>query len=130
MDRTDGPTLRGFVADCTTIDATVYTDEHAAYRGLPNHEAVKHSVGEYVRDQAHTNGVESFWALLKRGYYGTYHRMSPKHLQRYVNEFAGRHNIRPLDTVDQMRYIFRGLVGKRLRYQDLKAPTERITLAS
>lgn len=46
--------------------------------------------GEYVRDQAHTNGIESFWALLKRGYYGTYHKMSEKHLARYIGEFAGR----------------------------------------
>ena len=80
----------------------VYTDEAAAYKGLPNHETVKHSVSEYVNGQAHTNGMESFWGMLKRGYHGTYHRMSPKHLQRYVNEFSGRHNIRPLDTIQQM----------------------------
>ena len=58
--------------------------------------------GQYVQDQAHTNGIESFWALLKRGYYGTYHRMSPKHLQRYVYEFAGRHNTRSMDTTEQI----------------------------
>ena len=69
--------------------------------------------------QAHTNGIESFWALLKRGYYGTYHRMSPKHLQRYVDEFAGRHNMRPLDTIDQMKAMVRGMDRKRLRYRDL-----------
>lgn len=57
------------------------------------HESVNHSVGEYVRDMAHTNGIESFWAVLKRGYYGTYHRISPKHLERYVTEFSGRHNV-------------------------------------
>ncbi len=123
VERTDGPTLRGFVADRTTRDAKVYTDEHAAYRGLPNHESVTHSVGEYVRDQAHTNGVESFWSLLKRGYYGTYHRMSAKHLGRYVNEFAGRHNQRPKDTIAQMRSMVRGMSGKRLRYKDLIRPT-------
>ena len=72
-----------------------------------------------MNGQAHTNGVESFWGMLKRGYHGTYHRMSHKHLQRYVNEFAGRHNIRPLDTIHQMRAIIRGLEGKRLRYRDL-----------
>ena len=57
--------------------------------------------------------------MLKRGYYGTYHRMSPKHLQRYVNEVAGRHNIRDRDTITQMALITRGMVGKRLRYADL-----------
>jgi len=65
--------------------------------------------------------MESFWAMLKRGYTGVYHRMSEKHLQRYVNEFAGRHNIRPMDTLDQMRAIVRGLEGRRLRKADLVA---------
>ena len=121
VGNTEAKTLRGFVAECTTRDAKVYTDEHAAYRGLRNHEAVKHSVGEYVRDQAHTNGMESFWALMKRGYYGTYHRMSAKHLGRYVSEFEGRHNQRPKDTIDQMKAMVRGMSGKRLRYADLIA---------
>ena len=85
------------------------------------HESVKHSVKEYVNGQAHTNGIESFWALLKRGYHGTYHHMSPKHLSRYVNEFAGRHNQRSLDTIDQMSAMTRRMVGKRLRYRDLIA---------
>ncbi len=97
----------------------MYTDEARAYDGLANRETVKHSVSEYVNGQAHTNGVESFWSMLKRGYHGTYHKMSPKHLQRYVNEFSGRHNIRPMDTAEQMRAIIQGLEGKRLRYREL-----------
>ena len=68
-----------------------------------------------------TNGMESFWALLKRGYYGTYHKMSIKHLSRYVNEFSGRHNVRPFDTIDQMAMVARSLAGKRLSYADLIA---------
>ena len=118
---TDADTLKGFVADSTVPDAMVYTDGEAGYVGLPKHEAVRHTVGEYVREQAHTNGIESFWSMLKRGYYGTYHKMSPKHLDRYVNEFAGRHNQRPLDTLVQMAVMVRGLELKRLRYQDLVA---------
>ena len=66
-----------------------------------DHETVRHSVGEYVDGMAHTNGIESFWALLKRGYHGTYHHMSEKHLNRYVTEFAGRHNERSRDTLDR-----------------------------
>ena len=60
------------------------------------HKSVRHSVKEYVSGQAHTNGIESFWSMLKRGYYGTYHRMSAKHLDKYVLEFSGRHNAREL----------------------------------
>ena len=109
------------MADSTVPNAMVYTDGEAGYVGLPKHEAVRHTVGEYVREQAHTNGIESFWSMFKRGYYGTYHKMSPKHLDRYVNEFAGRHNQRPLDTLVQMAVMVRGLELKRLRYQDLVA---------
>ena len=70
---------------------------------------------------AHSNGIESFWSLLKRGYHGTYHHMSEKHLGRYVSEFAGRHNHRPLDTVDQMMAMVSSMVGKHLPYRDLIA---------
>ena len=69
----------------------------------------------------HTNGIESLWSMFKRGYVGTYHRMSFKHLHRYVNEFAGRHNIRDLDTLEQMALVTVGMDQKRLRYQDLIA---------
>ena len=57
--------------------------------------------------------------MLKRAYAGTYHKMSPKHLERYVSEFQTRHNIRPMDTVDQMRVLVLGMDCKRLRYADL-----------
>ena len=112
----------GFIGNAVDKDAVVYTDDHRSYQGLHyEHETVKHSVGEYVKDKAHTNGIESFCALLKRGYHGTYHKMSKKHLARYVVEFAGRHNLRPLDTKDQMRQIANDLTGQRLQYKDLIA---------
>ena len=122
VEKTDAETLQEFVTDVAEAGATVYTDDAAAYKGMPfDHEAVRHSVGEYVRDMAHTNGIESFWAMLKRGYQGTYHKISPKHLQRYVNEFAGRHGIRERDTLDQMESVVAEMVGKRLMYKDLVA---------
>ena len=122
VGETDAKTLQGFVADHTAPGATVYTDDAAAYKGMPfDHESVRHSVGEFVRDMAHINGIESFWAMLKRGYQGTYHKISPKHLQRYVNEFSGRHGIRERDTIDQMGVVVDGMVGKRLGYRDLVA---------
>ena len=114
--------LRGFICDRVEPGSTIYTDDYKGYAPLWldfEHETVRHKVREYVNGQAHTNGIESFWAMLKRGYYGTFHRMSAKHLHRYVNEFAGRHNLRPLDTIDQMKTMARGMEGKRLRYKDL-----------
>ena len=127
IQETDGETLKGFVAETTREGATVYTDDHRGYQGMAgfDHESVKHSVGEYVRDQAHTNGIESFWAVLKRGYEGTYHKMSKKHLARYVTEFSGRHNDRTEDTIEQMRRMVKGVGGKRLRFVDLTAKEKR-----
>ena len=108
-------------------DASVYSDESKVYGKLENHKTVNHSVGEYVKGKAHINGIESFWSMLKRGYYGTYHKMSAKHLARYVNEFAGRHNIRDLDTIRQMSLVAYRMNGKRLTY---KALTKAGRLAS
>lgn len=120
---TDKETLQGFLDARVKHGAKVYTDDHGSYQYLEgfDHEAVKHSVGEYVREQAHTQGVESFWAMLKRAHKGVFHKMSAKHLERYAIEFAGRHNMRPLDTIDQMESMVSSMHGKRLRYKDLIA---------
>ena len=126
VEATDKPTLQRFIGEHAAPGAKVFTDEAKAYEGMPfEHEAVNHSAGEYVRGMAHTNGIESFWSMLKRGYHGTYHKMSAKHLDRYVNEFAGRHNVREADTVDQMAGVVVGMTGKRLRYNDLIADNGR-----
>ena len=116
-------TLRNFLSRVGDRGFSLYTDDASVYNGMVDveHESVKHSVGEYVRGQAHTNGIESFWSMLKRGYYGTYHKMSVKHLHRYVNEFTGRHNIRGLDTIDQMADVVAGMIVKRLKYERLIA---------
>ena len=122
ITETDGETLQDFVEENTEEDATVYTDEAAAYKRIErDHEAVKHSVSEYVRGQAHTNGIESFWSMLKRAHGGTFHKISPKHLDRYVREFASKHNIRDSGTLAQMRDTVARLVGRNLLYRDLIA---------
>ena len=122
VESTDAASLQGFVASRAAEGAKVYTDQAAGYKDMAfDHEAVNHSISEYVRDQAHTNGIESLWAPLKRGYHGTYHHMSAKHLDRYVTEFSGRHNDRERDTIDQMQNIAQGMAGKRLRHEDLIA---------
>ena len=119
---TNKATLQGFVLEHTDPTATVYTDEARAYLGLPRfHESVAHSAGEYVRGMAHTNGLESHWAMFKRGIDGVYHHISVKHLPRYSQEFEGRHNRRPMDTAEQMGRMARMSDGKRLRYVDLVA---------
>ena len=116
----DKPTLHGFLGEHLDPSATLYTDEALVYQKVPYaHETVNHSVSQYVSGMAHINGLESHWALLKRGFHGVYHKMSPKHLDRYVQEFATRHNIRNADTIDQMRIIVESMARKRLRYRDL-----------
>ena len=100
-------TLLGHIHSPARPGTKMNCDEARAYDGLLNHESVRRGVGEYVRGQAHTNGIESFWTMMKRGYNGTYHKLSPKHLDRYVDEFCGRHNMRWQDTADQMAEVAR-----------------------
>lgn len=122
VERTDAATLQGFVDENTQLGAKVYTDNSRAYvtlRKRYQHEAVNHGVLEYVRGQAHTNGIESFWSMFKRAHKGTFHKMSKKHLHRYVAEFAERHNLREFDTIELMRDVAARMIGKRLMYADL-----------
>jgi len=119
---TDADTLTQFIIDTVAKRSVVYTDESKSYSRVRKHfyhDTVSHGVGEYVNYDTHTNGIESFWACLKRGYHGTYHYMSPKHLHRYVNEFTGRTNVRDFDTIDQMALMFKRMCGKTLKYSDL-----------
>ena len=120
VTRADAPTLQDFVKNNAAGNATIYTDGNPAYDGMPfPHETVRHSSKEYGRGGVNTNGIESFWATLKRAYKGIYHQMGNKHLPRYLKEFVSRHNNRSLDTIDQMGAIARKMVGKRLTYEDL-----------
>lgn len=122
VESTDKATLQVFLADKASPDAKVYSDDSTSYSGMPfDHESVNHSVSEYVRDQAHTNGIESHWATIKRAHKGVFHKLSHKHLHRYVNEFSGRHNDRCEDTLDIMQNIAKGLQRKHLPYQALIA---------
>lgn len=93
-------TLQPMVISNVTNDSTVITDNFWGYRGLDKHfkqhDVINHTYNEYVNGEIHTNTIEGFWSLLKRGIYGIYHQVSPKHLQRYVDEFAYRYNSRNL----------------------------------
>ena len=123
INHADKLTLQGFIRDRVLPGVEVYTDEHVEYRDLIGyqHASVRHTAKEYVNGIAHTNSAESFWALLKRSYHGTFHHLSEKHLNRYVGDFAGRHNIRSQGTITQMASIAKRLAKKRLRYQNLVA---------
>ena len=116
---TTSETLGDFITGSVIPGTKIYTDDATAYTHLPNHASVKHSVTEYVKGPVHTQGIESFWATLKRAHKGTFHRISAKHLHRYVDEFVSRHNMRDLDTLDQMALIAGRMENAQLRYKDL-----------
>ncbi len=120
IQSTDADTLQGFVKEHAEAEATVYTDDATAYESLPfDHETVKHSLQEYVKGDMHTNGIESLWSMLKRAHKGTFHKLSPKHPDRYMQEFAGRHNVRDRDTIQQTGSLRCGMEGKRLTHKAL-----------
>ena len=120
VESTDAPTLHSFIEDHAQRTATVYTDEATPYESLAfNHKSVKHSLSEYVKGDVHTNGIESLWAMFKRSIKGTFHHLSPKHLDLYIQEFAGRHNTREYDTAQQLSALIEGMEDKRLRYREL-----------
>ena len=104
--------------------STIHTDEHSSYAGLSRdytHEIICHSAGEYVRDGVTTNGIESVWAVMKRGLHGVYHHASPKHLHRYVNEFTFRLNDGKVTnhTMQRLDSLTSAAFGQRLTYKGL-----------
>ena len=103
--------------------ARLFTDEAKVYVGYPvsEHRTVKHKSKQYVVGELHTNGIESHWALLKRAYHGTHHWYSHKHMHRYVHECTARFNARDLETIDQLKQLATGGIGKRLTFSELTA---------
>jgi transposase-like protein len=122
-DNTGSATLMNLVRKHIDIDATVYTDEHMPYRTLSKigfkHESVNHGVKEFVNGMASTNTAESFWSHLKRGINGIYHHVSPKHLQKYCDEYSYRWNTREMTDGERFEDWFGNLNGKRLTYKAL-----------
>ena len=113
------------IHDSVEIGTQLYSDEHMIFSGLDGlffrHEAVNHSAGEYARGFASTNSIESVWAVLKRGVYGVYHHISPKHTGRYTDEFAWRLNEGNVKnhTFERLDSFVGAISGKRLTYKEL-----------
>lgn len=116
-------TMLRAIVENVLIGSNVHTDEFRSYNGIEafyNHKVVQHSVGQYVKDDCHTNTIEGFWSLFKRGIFGIYHQVSEKHIDRYLTEFTYRYNSRK--TKDNDRFAtFLQHCGGRLTYQDLIA---------
>ena len=113
------PMVRQFVSK----DAVIITDGNGAYRGLEkefkDHGVVSHHTGEYVRGIYHTNTIEGAWAILKRGIIGTFHQVSPQHLQRYCDEFGYRYNTKGLSNIERFDESIRKVNQARLTYREL-----------
>lgn len=112
-------TAMGFLGRRVEEQAKTYTDDSPIYNPVENHSSVNHSHGNYVRGEVHTNSIESFWALLNRAYQGVYHWWSAKQCHRYVDECAGRYNLRFYGTLGRLSSVFYGMQGKRLTYAEL-----------
>lgn len=114
-------TMHGEVRKTVRRGSKIMTDAHKSYTGLGDefvHEFVDHTI-EYVRDNVHTNGIENFWSLLKRGIKGTYVSVEPFHLQAYVDEQAFRFNERKGKDKDRFLDVLAGIDGKRIMYKTL-----------
>jgi transposase-like protein len=124
---TDQETIHRAVHENIEVRSTLHTDEFAAYRGLAglffDHATINHGAGEFVRGDVTTNGIESVFAVMTRGILGVYHHASPKHLGRYVDEFAFRLNEGnvKLHTLTRLASFVDGTAGKRLTYKALIA---------
>jgi transposase-like protein len=118
-------TLHPFIKANVQPGSTLYTDEHRAYNGLGYEyvrDFIRHGLKEFSKGDCNTNGIESFWALFKRGYHGVYHQMSKKHLQRYVNEFTFRVNRRAKDMQTVFSEVVRNVTeSDKLPYKELIA---------
>ena len=123
IETTDSDVIHDEIREHVEPGSTIHTDEFAAYRGLDGftHDSVNHGASEFVRGDVTTNSIESFFAVFKRGVYGTFHHVSPKHMHRYVDEFAFRLNEGNVKrhTTQRINSFVDGTAGKRLTYKDL-----------
>jgi transposase-like protein len=120
----DGPSVNAIVRENIARESRLHTDESRLYMGVgkefAKHETVVHSHGEYVRDDIHTNSVEGYFSIFKRGMRGVYQHCKEKHLHRYLAEFDHRYNHRTAlgySDIDRTLAAIKGVEGKRLMYR-------------
>lgn len=117
--------MQQYIDANVSLGSTINTDEAKFYIPIKGYKKmmVNHSISEYVNGMPSTNGIESVWAVLKRGYHGTYHHFSKKHIDRYMNEFTFRLNEGncQIDTIDRIKSLISGAKYKTLTYQELIA---------
>ena len=120
VDNTKKKTLQSEVREHVLAGSALFTDSLKSYEGMAEfqHEVVDHAV-EYVRGEVHTNGLENFWSLVKRGLNGTYVSVEPFHLFRYLDEQAFRYNNRKMEDGERFDIAVRHIVGKRLTWDRL-----------
>jgi transposase-like protein len=125
IDNTKKKTLQAEVRQHVLAGSALFTDALQSYEGLDEfqHEVVDHAV-EYVRGEVHTNGLENFWSLVKRGLKGTYISVEPFHLFRYLDEQVFRYNNRKMNDSDRFNMVVREIVGKRLTWDQLTGKIE------
>jgi transposase-like protein len=123
----DSNNLQSNIHAHVAVGSSIHTDEYRSYNGIGgmfyNHETIRHNAGEYVRDGVTTNGIESVWAVMKRGLHGVYHHASEKHLGRYVNEFTFRLNDGNVKrhTLDRLDSFVKATAGRGITYKKLTA---------
>lgn len=121
---TKAKTIKPIIQDMVANGSILVTDEWHAYKGLARnyaHVVVNHKENQYVSGAFHTNSIENFWSLLKRGIYGIYHQVSPKHLHRYCDEFAYRFNSRTISSGERFNFSLGNADNKKLTYKQLIA---------
>lgn len=121
VDNVKSVTLTAEIIKNVKESATLYSDEWLGYKGVAriyDHSIVKHNQGQYVNGRVHTNTIEGFWSLLKRGIFGIYHFTSKKHLQMYVDEFVFRYNTRKGSENDRFNLLLNN-IENRITYKEL-----------
>ncbi|MCL2178090.1 MAG: IS1595 family transposase [Cystobacterineae bacterium] len=125
LSSTSAAAMHAAITSTVAPGSTICTDEHKSYKGMPQyeHKLVNHSAKQFVDGMAHTNGIESVWAVLKRGFYGVYHSFSAKHLKRYISEFVFRLNEGncKVHTLDRLDAFLGKVIGAKITYRALTA---------